>query len=322
MYYENMTQAILSPDERLKTAALESIGNDPGLQQLLPYLVQFVTDHVTSHSKNLPVLMAMMRLVKAMLDNTNLFVEPYLHQLMSSILTCILKKSVSQHPSENHWALRDLGSQLIATICRRWGDKYPVLQTRVTRTLLRGFLDGTKGFTTNYGAIKCLAELGPNVVHVLILPNLKAYSAILEPAISSKNTNPQKREEAIRVQQAILDAVGRFLKYYSSAANIRGLEPAGAVPAPEDADLPKPDVSETYDEVFGIFGEKLLPYVTDANREVLDQVLLQLRQSNLKKLPKKKKDSKKTKSKDNRDAMDVDGEPGGTAEGDFSAASF
>lgn len=52
-------------------------------------------------------------------------------------------------------------------------------------------------------------ELGPNVVHVLILPNLKAYSAVLEPALSSKNTNPQKREEAHRVYQALLVGVYR-----------------------------------------------------------------------------------------------------------------
>lgn len=66
-----------SNDERLSTAALESIRQDPGLQQLVPYLVQFVVDKVATHSKTLPILMSMMKLVQAMLDNPNLFVEPY-----------------------------------------------------------------------------------------------------------------------------------------------------------------------------------------------------------------------------------------------------
>lgn len=66
-----------STDDRVRNAALDSITNDPGLQQLLPYFVQFVTDKVANNGKTLPVLMSVMRLVKAMLENPNLFVEPY-----------------------------------------------------------------------------------------------------------------------------------------------------------------------------------------------------------------------------------------------------
>lgn len=64
-------------NERTRKAALDGIRNDPGLQQLLPYFVQFAVEMTATNSKNLPVLMSMVQLMEALLENRNLFVEPY-----------------------------------------------------------------------------------------------------------------------------------------------------------------------------------------------------------------------------------------------------
>ena len=55
------------------------------------------------------------------------------------------------------------------------------IQPRITRTLLRAMLDAGKPLPTHFGAISGLSALGPRVVRLLILPNLKAYLAVLEP---------------------------------------------------------------------------------------------------------------------------------------------
>lgn len=46
IYYQKVTEALLSPTVDLQEAALESIREDNGVQQLLPYLIQFVTQQV------------------------------------------------------------------------------------------------------------------------------------------------------------------------------------------------------------------------------------------------------------------------------------
>jgi transcription initiation factor TFIID subunit 6 len=73
----DLCAARCSENERTREAALDSIRNDPGLQQLVPYFVQFAVDTTATNSKNLPVLSSMMRLMQALLENKNLFVEPY-----------------------------------------------------------------------------------------------------------------------------------------------------------------------------------------------------------------------------------------------------
>ncbi|KAI8342612.1 hypothetical protein BC941DRAFT_344572 [Chlamydoabsidia padenii] len=77
MYFERITDAIVSEDERLRSQAFESLRNDPGLHQLLPYFVQHIQKKVIQNHKNLDVLDAMLSTVYSILNNEHLFVEPY-----------------------------------------------------------------------------------------------------------------------------------------------------------------------------------------------------------------------------------------------------
>ncbi|KAF8920487.1 hypothetical protein BGZ52_011931, partial [Haplosporangium bisporale] len=142
---------------------------------------------VTQNIRNMFVLEAMMAMVRAILDNDNLFVEPYLHQLMPTVLTCVVGKRLGESPQEDHWALRSTATDIILSICSKYGSSYHTLQPRVTRTLLRAFLDPEKPLTTHYGAILGLTRLGNEVFKTLVVPNLKTYSSLIEPELEDEN---------------------------------------------------------------------------------------------------------------------------------------
>ncbi|KAI8352755.1 transcription initiation factor TFIID complex 60 kDa subunit [Mortierella sp. GBAus27b] len=191
MYYERISSAVLSQDEVLRATGISSLQNDPGLHQLLPYFVQLVAEKVTQNTRNLPVLIAMMSMVRALLENDSLFIEPYLHQLMPTILTCVVGKrlgepslsSPTSPPQDDHWGLRSTATDIILLICQKYGSSYHTLQPRVTRTLLRAFLDPEKPLTTHYGAILGLTRMGNEVFKTLVVPNLKTYSSVIEPEL-------------------------------------------------------------------------------------------------------------------------------------------
>lgn len=80
MYFEHVKLAITrveEADQRLLRAALSSLATDAGLHQLLPYFSQFITDEVNNNLRNLPLLMNVMKMAKAVLISPHLFVEPY-----------------------------------------------------------------------------------------------------------------------------------------------------------------------------------------------------------------------------------------------------
>ncbi|KAF9330744.1 hypothetical protein BG006_006321 [Podila minutissima] len=222
MYYERITSAVLSQDEVLRATAISSLQNDPGLHQLLPYFVQLVAEKVTQNIRNMFVLEAMMAMVRAILDNNNLFVEPYLHQLMPTVLTCVVGKRLGESPQEDHWALRSTATDIILSICTKYGSSYHTLQPRVTRTLLRAFLDPEKPLTTHYGAILGLTRLGNEVFKTLVVPNLKTYSSLIEPELDDENDMDEdnlnddvalRRNEARHCLDAILVGLRSLVKH-------------------------------------------------------------------------------------------------------------
>ncbi|KAG2232125.1 hypothetical protein INT48_008867 [Thamnidium elegans] len=196
MYFERITEAVLSEDERLQSQAFESLRLDPGLHQLLPYFVQHIHKKVAQNHKNLDVLEAMLSMAHSLLNNKHLFVEPYLHQLIPPIISCLVGRVICENPQQqDHWATRNRAASLIATICHQYGKAYHTLQPRITKTLLRAFLDPARPLTTQYGAIIGLDKIGPEVTRVLVAPNIKFYSEnCLKSALESPN--------AVRVQEA------------------------------------------------------------------------------------------------------------------------
>ncbi|KRG98669.1 hypothetical protein GLYMA_18G089500v4 [Glycine max] len=200
LYYEKITDLTLKkPGSIPFRRALVSLSADSGLHPLVPYFTFFVADEVARNLNNLAVLFALMRLVRSLLQNSQIHIELYLHQLMPPIITCIVAKRIGNRLSDEHWELRNFSANLVTSICQRFGHIYHNLQPRVMKTFLHSFLDPTKALPQHYGAIKGIEALGSRLIRLLILPNL-------EP---EKQENEMKRHEAWQVYGALLGAAGQ-----------------------------------------------------------------------------------------------------------------
>ena len=234
VYYDRVTAVArgggVGGEAPLLRAALDSLATDGGLHQLMPYFVQFVSEEVAKSLKNLPRLRAMVAMTRSLVVNPAVHVELYLHQLMPGIVTCMVAKRLGANPDEDHWSLRRAAAEVMALVCRTFGDAYPTIQPRITRTLLRALLDASKPPSTHFGAVVGLSALGSRVTRLLLLPNLEAYLATLDPhlaegegaeaganadateaekAAAEKAT--RKRADARRVHDALKEAVGRCM---------------------------------------------------------------------------------------------------------------
>ncbi|XP_048435179.1 transcription initiation factor TFIID subunit 6 [Pyrus x bretschneideri] len=213
LYFDKITELVVSrSDLVLLKEALVSLATDSGLHPLVPYFTCFVADEVSRGLNDYAVLFALMRVVRSLLQNPHIHIEPYLHQLMPSVVTCLVAKRLGNRFADNHWELRDFTANLVASICKRFGHVYNTLQSRLTKTLVNAFLDPKRTLTQHYGAIQGLAALGPSVVRLLVLPNLESYLRLLEPELLlDKQKNEMKRHEAWRVYGALLNAAGQCI---------------------------------------------------------------------------------------------------------------
>ncbi|CAI0436286.1 unnamed protein product [Linum tenue] len=213
LYFEKIKVLTMRrPDSVIFKQALLSLATDSGLHALVPYFTHFIADEVARNLNNFSLLFALMRVTRSLTQNSHIHIEPYLHQLLPSILTCLVARRLGHRLTDNHWELRNFTANLIGSICKTFGHLYHNLQPRITRTLVHAFLDPTKSLTQHYGAIQGLAALGPSVVRLLILPNLEPYLLLIEPDMQlEKQKNEVKRYEAWRVYGALMRAAGLCL---------------------------------------------------------------------------------------------------------------
>jgi len=126
---------------------------------------------------------------------------------MPSILTCLVAKRLgdpSKSSSKETYALRDFSASLLALVLQRFSTSYSTLKPRITRALLKAYLDNKKPLTTHYGAITGLRVMGREVIRTLVLPNLKIYAdMLLQPAFSDEGDMAQ-RYDAEKCLEAII----------------------------------------------------------------------------------------------------------------------
>lgn len=183
MYFDTITKCLLVKDNTAHQTALKSLSSDAGIQQLVPYFVQFVAEMVMKHLRQLDTLKLLVSTVNALLNNQYLFLEPYLHQIMPTLLTCIVGKRLCNNlESEDHWTLREESSHLVSLICKRFGDAYISLQPRIMKTLSKAFVPAASDEKTEtkevsipsiYGALACLSMLGKDTVQLVVLPHFQ-----------------------------------------------------------------------------------------------------------------------------------------------------
>ena len=223
LYFDKVCSALLDKsNDEYRVAALASVRSDPGLHQLVPYFVQFIAEKVTHSLKDLFILRQMISLTSAILENTSLFIDPYVASLVPPVLTCIVSPRLgnSSNPLE-HYTLRSEAASLINQIAKKYAKSAHTLKPRLARTFLKNFLEPKKPFAVHYGAILGLkAVAGREGIRTLVIPNLLEYGKLLQEGLESPPPANQDAEMAIGAVigalQSLEDESGPLVNGYSS----------------------------------------------------------------------------------------------------------
>ncbi|KAL1989243.1 hypothetical protein VTN96DRAFT_5 [Rasamsonia emersonii] len=210
LYFEKVCNAFLDESsEEYRTSAYSSLREDPGLHQLVPYFVQFISEKVTHSLKDIFVLSQVMRMTEALILNKSLYVDPYVASLVPPVLTCLIGRQLGGNADlSEQFALRDFAASLIGLIAKKYSHASHTLKPRLARSCLKNFLDPAKPFGTHYGAIIGLHAVGgPDVVRELILPNLKPYEKLLRDAIAEDGPRRPEAEKVLGALLAVLSTL-------------------------------------------------------------------------------------------------------------------
>ncbi|XP_013408910.1 transcription initiation factor TFIID subunit 6 isoform X2 [Lingula anatina] len=248
LYYKEITEACVGADETRRSEALTSLATDPGLHQMLPRFSAFISEGVKVNvvQNNLALLIYLMRMVKSLMDNHNLYLEKYLHELIPAVLTCVVSKQLCMRPDvDNHWALRDFAARLIAQTCKNFSTSTNGIQTRITKMLSATLQNEKAPLASHYGAISGLAELGPEVIKAFIIPRLKIEGGRIKSLTEGALVNSVDRISGDHIKTQLVKLVSPVLKTIRKP----------------------PDSVEEYKEEYGFLGNLLYLSVTKLRQQ-------------------------------------------------------
>ena len=197
LYYKEITDACIGvgPESKCQEA-LNSMSNDPGLYQLLPQFISFINEGIKINisQRNLMILKHLVRMVGALLENSSLLLEKYLHELIPSLISCLINKQVCMRPeSEDQWSMRESVGKVLAKMCKKYSNSINNIQPRVTRILCQALKNGTgtvtnqnQGLAIHYGVMCGLSELGQEAISSLVIPQLKLESILIRTALNQQ----------------------------------------------------------------------------------------------------------------------------------------
>ncbi|WFD36194.1 histone H4-like TAF Taf6, SAGA complex subunit [Malassezia cuniculi] len=280
----------------VRDAALASLRGDAGIHQLVPYLIQWTganitrmlrqggeTDEKIEPLKTVQLLHTMISTLHALLVNPAIFIEPYLHQLMPSILSVLLAAYFGPEEgnldgvNEHVVKLRVYTATLLVHVIDNYSDYYPTLKPRVIATLLQAVAvtggQGEKCDTTEssssidskLGALIALRRLGPSsfktlLGHIGVLPSSTDAQKDLVTELSAHGETrvplkvlglwlqqiKENGADASAHMSALLNSIIEEVKNGLSMLH-KSEEPA------EEAKTPSEPIIEHLDTVYGTF---------------------------------------------------------------------
>lgn len=188
LYFDKIISLIKNDQESI---AIECLLNESGMQQLVPYFVQHFNELVLKNLKDSHFLKVLISLYFSLLRNKFMFIDPYLHQIIPSLLTCVVGKSIEDEE------VRKFAAEIIKYVYDTFSRKYKTLAPRIVDTLSNVWLDKTKSEDSQYGALFCLSILSSNVVNTNIKDKVNIY----------KSDNPTKHK--------VLDLIDKLEKEFN-----------------------------------------------------------------------------------------------------------
>jgi transcription initiation factor TFIID subunit 6 len=294
-FFYRTTGLILACENATLPVVLDSLRNDMGLQELVPYFSKFIYQQIRASTRSLPLLRALISTVSALINNKALRMEFHLQQLLPAIFTCIVATRLSSSFAADHWSLRAAAAQVVALICRKYSELFPDFQARFCKTYVDALTlsltvaakgkdkekdneKQTSSLACMFGGLVGLQALGQMVVRSLLLPRAQELLERINLAMDSRGKGTimsrnqyikDKEHAAEKCRTALLHALGSYM--ISRLRLPPALKIEGTLSAPRAAAPPakkrKPSPDDALSPVAGL-EEELVPYYATSCRDL------------------------------------------------------
>ncbi|KAI0989112.1 hypothetical protein GJ496_000332 [Pomphorhynchus laevis] len=192
MYYKDVTEKSISDDPAVRKRVFQSVSSDPGLYDLLPRLIRFISEGITANifKRDCLFLSYLVQFARALIKNPNVDIVPYVHVILPSLVSCSLTRQLTVlHPDDTdnvvEWELRASAARTVGLLNFLYKRRLHKLEAQLTNVCCTFLKKDVTPYETLFGAICILSHLGDQIVWMHIAPNATEILQRLEHSISS-----------------------------------------------------------------------------------------------------------------------------------------
>lgn len=188
-YFVRLVNLLRDDTAFSKEFVLEKLSTDKGLQQLIPYMLQFIYGKMTTHYRDMNTMNALIDMTTAIVRNDHLGSEIYVHPLLKIAFSGLLGIDYTSIVQMDDTTLRNNAAQLLVLIVHKYRDEFSTIAGNVFNSLVSHLFDHQGSLSSHYGALAGIKAFGSEAIK-RTLPHLISYCRMVK--IEQRSTQEQQ----------------------------------------------------------------------------------------------------------------------------------
>ncbi|KAK8885142.1 hypothetical protein M9Y10_044271 [Tritrichomonas musculus] len=204
LYYSYILNLIRDDSPYVRDTALSRIETDVGLQQLLPYFLQYIIYNMTIFYQNIEQMTNLIKITRSLIRNSSLCSSIYAHTFLKIIFSALIGADYTSELHGDDTKLRELAADTLKLIIDKYQSCFHDIKICIFNSLIEVLFDPNTSLMAHYGAICGIEAIDENAVKYII-PHLKHYLKMMDFEIHCYNPRQRQCSQLIcsKVKQLI-----------------------------------------------------------------------------------------------------------------------
>ncbi|OHT00659.1 hypothetical protein TRFO_32633 [Tritrichomonas foetus] len=197
IYFVKTVDVIRDDTPIMRDSALSYLETDTGLQQLLPYFLQYIIGNMTLHYQNVPLMDNLLKLTQSLIKNESLYSHLYVQPILKIVFSCLVGNDNTTSLHGDDKKLRDHAAYVLQILLDKYEDCYLDIRSCVFNSLVNTIFDPNTSLMAHYGAICGIEAIGQGAV-ARIVPHMRHYLQMVNMEVRSCNARQRMCAQLVR----------------------------------------------------------------------------------------------------------------------------
>lgn len=208
LYYGYVLNLIRDDNPYIRDSFLSRIMTDVGLQQLLPYFLQYIIYNMVIHYQDVDLMTNLVKMTKCLVKNQSLCSNLYAHTFLKIIFSALIGADYTSDFHGDDTKLRELSADVLSLIIEKYQSCFHDMKICIFNSLFETLFNPDASLMAHYGALCGMEAIDCDSINYCI-PHLKHYLKYMNFEVHTNN--PRQRQCAQLICFKVKQLIDKYL---------------------------------------------------------------------------------------------------------------